>query len=355
MNRLRVLKYALILIIPAISWFSFRQSGILAFSCLIFVYILVPFLELFATANKHNLEDTEEEVVSKDPLYDWLVYLMVPVLYFMLWDFLTVVSTETSLTWDLIGKIGAMGVLCGTFGINIGHELGHRTSKVEQFLAKTLLLSSLYMHFFIEHNRGHHKNVSTPNDPATGRQGELVYLFWLRSGFMSYLSAWRLENARVRKKYGSIFNLHNEMIVFQFIQIALLSFIFVMFGTMGLFLFLGAAVIGILQLETVNYIEHYGLMRKQRNDGTYERVRPWHSWNSNHVLGRLLLFELSRHSDHHYIATRKYPVLRYHEESPQMPTGYPGMMLMSLIPPIWFYVMHKAIKRVEAEHESVIG
>jgi alkane 1-monooxygenase len=118
------------------------------------------------------------------------------------------------------------------------------------------------------------------------------------------------------------------------------------FGGLVTIYFLAAALIGILLLETVNYIEHYGLQRKQIAEGKYERALPVHSWNSDHVIGRIMLFELSRHSDHHYLASRKYQVLRHHDNSPQMPTGYPGMIILSLLPPLWFYVMNKRIKKI---------
>jgi alkane 1-monooxygenase len=110
-------------------------------------------------------------------------------------------------------------------------------------------------------------------------------------------------------------------------------------------LFIAAALMGGMLLETVNYIEHYGLSRNKTSEESYERVQPHHSWNSNHVIGRLMLFELSRHSDHHYLASRKYQVLRHMDQAPQMPTGYPGMILLSLVPPLWFKVMHSEIKK----------
>ena len=103
--------------------------------------------------------------------------------------------------------------------------------------------------------------------------------------------------------------------------------------------------IGFLLLETVNYLEHYGLQRQQKSSGRYERVRPEHSWNSNHPVGRALLFDLTRHSDHHANPNRKYPVLRHFDASPQLPTGYPGMILLALVPPVWFSVMHPHIER----------
>jgi alkane 1-monooxygenase len=234
--------------------------------------------------------------------------------------------------------------MCGVFGINVGHELGHRVNFFEQTMAKALLLTSLYMHFFIEHNKGHHKKVATREDPSSARFGEWVYGFHFRSVVFSYLSAWKIANNDVRKKGKPALSLYNEMIQFQLIQIAFVILIFFVFGWLTTLYFLIAAVIGFMLLETVNYIEHYGLQRKELDDGKYERALPAHSWNSDHVIGRLFLFELSRHSDHHYLASRKYQVLRHHDDSPQMPTGYPGMMILALIPPVWFWVMNKRIK-----------
>jgi alkane 1-monooxygenase len=245
-----------------------------------------------------------------------------------------------------------MGLLCGTFGINVGHELGHRVNPFEQTLARLLLLSSLYMHFFIEHNKGHHKRVATPADPSSARFGEMVYAFFFRTIFYSYASAWEIANRDTRKKGYSIFSLHNEMLLYQLIQLGFVGLILILFGWLPAILFIVAALNGILLLETVNYIEHYGLERKSIGDGKYERAMPEHSWNSNHVIGRVMLFELSRHSDHHYLASRKYQVLRHHQGSPQMPTGYPGMMILALFPPAWFYIMNRRIKTLQGKLSS---
>jgi alkane 1-monooxygenase len=266
--------------------------------------------------------------------------------YVALYQFLNNI-TDPALKWyDIIGRVWVMGLLCGTFGINVGHELGHRTKKFEQFLAKSLLLTSLYMHFFIEHNKGHHKRVATPDDPSSARLNEWVYAFYFRSVVFSYISAWQIAAKDVKKLNKPIISLHNEMIQFTIVQIAFVALIFFLFNWYPTLLFLIAAGIGALLLETVNYIEHYGLQRKATGAGLYERAMPEHSWNSNHPLGRLMLFELSRHSDHHYLASRKYQVLRHHDNSPQMPTGYPGMMILSLFPPAWFWVMNKRIKQL---------
>ncbi|MGI8598722.1 MAG: alkane 1-monooxygenase [Chitinophagaceae bacterium] len=340
---IRAFKYVSPFLIYAGALHSFFSTGWVVFIPIIYAWILVPLAELFAAPDEGNLSAAEEEMVRKDKIYDILLYLVVPFQYAALAAFLFTIYTMQHSLVDIVGKTMVMGFLCGTFGINVGHELGHRTNKFELFLSKLLLLTSLYMHFFIEHNKGHHKNVATPHDPSSARMGESVYAFYLRSIFYSYISAWRIANRETSKKTKNIISLKNEMIRYSIIQIFFLVFIFAMFGWMPLLLFIMAAINGILLLETVNYIEHYGLQRKQVEDGKYERALPEHSWNSNHVIGRVMLFELSRHSDHHYLASRKYQVLRHHENSPQMPTGYPGMMLLSLLPPAWFTVMDKKL------------
>ena len=343
--RFKFLKYFLALTVPLLAYFSFNGTGIITYAPMIEAFLLIPILELFFKPNSNNLSNAEEEMAKEDKSYDLVLYLLVPVIYFLLWEFL--ISMRETLTFsDRLGRILSMGLVCGGYGINVAHELGHRNNKFEQFLSKTLLLSSLYMHFFIEHNRGHHKRVSTKEDPSSARYGENIFSFWLRSVFTGYISAWNIEFSRLKRLKKFKFSLENEMLRFQLIQVLFVSSIYFVFGTQITIYFLFAAVMGFLLLETVNYIEHYGLQRKININGKYERVQPFHSWNSNHPVGRIMLFELSRHSDHHFNASRKYQVLKNHDNSPEMPTGYPGMMILSLIPPLWFYIMNKRIKKI---------
>jgi alkane 1-monooxygenase len=344
--QVRTLKFALPFIFFIGAIFSFNTTGWVVWLPLIAAWIIIPLSELFIRSNPANMGAAEEELAKKNKTYDILLYLVVIFQYIALYEFLRSMKEDT-LSWpDIAGRIWVMGLLCGTFGINVSHELGHRVNKFEQTLAKLLLLTSLYMHFFTEHNKGHHKRVATPEDPSTARYGEPVYLFYFRTLLFSYISAWHIANDETGKKGKAIFSLYNEMVQFTIVQLAFLSLVFLFFGWLVTLYFLAAALIGILLLETVNYIEHYGLRRKAIADGKYERAMPSHSWNSDHVIGRLMLFELSRHSDHHYLASRKYQVLRHHDDSPQMPTGYPGMMILSLIPPAWFYIMNKRIKKL---------
>jgi len=328
------------------AFWSFTTTGWQIWLPLGYAWIIIPITELFLKPDARNMNDAEEELAKADKMYDIFLYIIVVLQYVWLYKFLYAMSHDT-LTWiDIAGRIWVMGLLCGIFGINAGHELGHRVNIFEQTLAKMLLLTSQYMHFYVEHNKGHHKRVATPHDPSSARYGEWIYLFYFRTILFSYFSAWRIASNETRKKGKPAFSLYNEMIQFTIIQMAFIAFVFFAFGWLTTLYYLGAAAIGILLLETVNYIEHYGLQRKLLEEGKYERATPEHSWNSDHIIGRLMLFELSRHSDHHYMASRKFQILRHHDDSPQMPTGYPGMMLLSLIPPVWFYVMNKRIKKL---------
>ena len=340
----KMLKYLSPLLVYAAAFWSFNTTGWPVWAALLYAWVFIPVTELFLPANPGNMSSAEEELARSSKLYDYFLYIIVPLQYGLLAKFLISMQEADLSVADIIGRVWTMGLLCGTFGINVGHELGHRTNKTEQFLAKALLLTSLYMHFFIEHNRGHHKRVATPEDPSSARYGEVIYVFYFRSILNSYFSAWRIANNEQRKKNRRIISLSNEMIQYHLVQVGFVAIIFLLFNWLITFYFLAAAGIGILLLETVNYIEHYGLQRKSLGNGKYERALPAHSWNSDHVIGRLMLFELSRHSDHHYLASRKYQVLRHHDEAPQMPTGYPGMMLLALVPPAWFYVMNPRVR-----------
>jgi alkane 1-monooxygenase len=340
--KLRGLKYALVYITPLVVLLSIHSGNYWSFSAVIILFVVIPFLELFTNGSTNNLDKIEEEIAKNDTIYDWLLYGLVPIQYIILIYFLYQVSNENLPLYFKLGATIASGMACGILGINAAHELGHRTTWYERLMSKMLLLTTLYMHFFIEHNRGHHKNVSTDQDPASSRLGETVYAFYFRSIWGSWRSAWHLEAEKLKRNNLPFWSTKNEMLIYQIVQVLLLVTIGITFGGKTLLFFILAALIGILLLETVNYIEHYGLRRK-KNGETYERTLPIHSWNSNHPLGRLILLELSRHSDHHYMASRKYQILRHFDESPQMPTGYPGMLLLSLFPPLWFKLMDRRI------------
>ncbi len=332
--------------VPYIVLVSLVFNGYWTFFAPLIAFVAIPTLEQILPRQKVNHNEEAEASKLSMRFFDILLYLNVPMQYGLLVLFLYQVTYVELTTLEYIGKTISMGVGCGILGINVAHELGHRINKYEQNMAKALLLTSLYMHFYIEHNRGHHKNVSTPIDPASAKLNEPIYFFWVRSIFGSYRSALHLEKLRLQRLGIGVWSIKNEMLQFAIIQLLLLAFIGLVFAPITILYFLGAALMGILLLETVNYIEHYGLTRKEIEPGLYEKVKPIHSWNSEHILGRIMLYELTRHSDHHYKANRKYQVLRYFEESPELPLGYPASMVLSLIPPLWFSVMNPQIKKI---------
>jgi alkane 1-monooxygenase len=341
---LKKLKYLSVLSLPICVWISFHSSGILTFLPALYLFVVIPFFELILKVDKQNLSEQEKTLAANDSFYSVLLYLMLPIQFGFLVYFMMHIQ-EAQSTSDLIGRISSMGLMCGVLGINIGHELGHRSNRFERFIGELLLLTSLENHFLPYHNRGHHTNVGTKNDPATARRNEWLFIFWIRSQIGSYFQAWQIELTRMKIMKKHLFSLHNKMVQYTILYSLFLGSIYTYFGSDVLIYFLFAAAIGILLLETVNYIEHYGLYRQQRENGNYEQVKNKHSWNSNHVIGRVVLFELSRHSDHHFKADRPYQLMETSDDSPVMPTGYPGMMLLSCIPPLFFRVMnHRVLK-----------
>lgn len=341
----RNLKYLLVYLTPVIVLLSIASGDGRSFAAIVLLFGIIPLIELFTQGSVKNPEPLEEQSLSAEKKYDWILYGLLPAQIITVIYFLRQIGVEDYGVGYRTGAILAFGLSCGILGINAAHELGHRRTWYEQLMSKMLLLTTLYMHFFIEHNRGHHKKVSTDEDPASGREGEMIYTFYLRSIGGSWWSAWKLESERLRQRKMPFWGLHNEMLVYQGIQLGYLALIGMTFGGTILCYYVIAALIGIHLLESVNYIEHYGLRRARIGSG-YERPLPVHSWNSNHPLGRLMLLELSRHSDHHYNATRKYQILRHFDQSPQMPTGYPGMILLALIPPLWFRVMNPRLAQI---------
>lgn len=338
-------KYLLAYILPLSAIFSIYAQGFGVFTAPVVAFFLLPLIEIFLPQSTFNFSTKEEKSRLKDTFFDLMLYLNLPLLYGMVAYYFYTIGTQDLATYELVGMTLSVGIVIGGTGINVAHELGHRSNRLEQWMSKALLLPNLYMHFSIEHNRGHHKNVSTDLDSSSARLGENLYSFWIRSVTGVYVGAWRLENERLRRAGKSIFSIENEMIWFQVIQAFYLLGIGYVLGWTMIPFAIAIAIGGFLMLETVNYIEHYGLRRKKLPSGRYENVSPLHSWNSNHALGRIFLYELTRHSDHHYKATRKYQVLRHFDESPQLPYGYPGSMLLATVPPLWFKRMDKLAKR----------
>jgi alkane 1-monooxygenase len=340
------IRYLGAFLIPICTFAGITLRGPWTFTGVAFAFVVIPLVELIL--GQSQTQATKGFVGRRlpDKWFDILLYCNIPIVYTAVWMLGDLTSTASLSTIETIGLILSTGVLLGANGINVGHELGHRGNPVQRMLGKMLLLPSLYMHFHIEHNRGHHLHVATRNDPSTARYGEALYAFWPRTLIMTYINAWRIESARIRGRSATGIKGINGMLTYTVIELGYCVSLFVLFGLSSTLILLASGCVGALLLETINYIEHYGLSRRRLETGKFERVTDRHSWNSNHHIGRIVLYELTRHSDHHAIAGKPYQRLEHRDAAPQLPYGYPTSMLLAMCPPLWFRIMNE---RVPAE------
>jgi alkane 1-monooxygenase len=325
---------------PFMAWASVEVTGLNVFWFFgpLLVFGLFPLLDVAIGVDPTNPPDSVLKWLEQDRYYRWCTYLFIPVQYaglvFACWLW---ASGDLSVA-ESIGLAFTMGVV-GGIGINTAHELGHKRANSERWLSRIALAQSGYGHFFIEHNRGHHVRVATPEDPASARLGESFWAFLPRTVTGSLRSAWGIEGERLDRLGKSHWSLHNDILGAWAMTIGLFAVLAIAFGPVVLPYLLIQAVLGFSLLEVVNYLEHYGLRRQKREDGRYERCRPEHSWNNNNVASNVLLYHLQRHSDHHANPTRRYQALRHVKEAPQLPTGYAGMIVLAWFPPLWRRVM----------------
>lgn len=341
------LQFLLAFTLPAASIYGFTHEGAHCTLPLVIIFIFFPLLELFLPLDSANLDEKMTADEKNAKFYDWLLYAAVPVYLASFVLFLKIIPDTAFGTLEFWCRTATMGLICAIFGFNIGHELSHRVNEpFPVFLGQILLLSVLNLHFIPYHNAGHHRNVGKPSDPSTAKKGEWLYAFWFRSQIGGYFQAWQIENHRMQEEGWARYSRHNKMVQYTVATIAFLTGLYFILGQPLFGVFLMVVFISICLLETINYIEHYGLVRKQTETGKYEPVRHHHSWNSDHIFGRALMFNLSRHSDHHYNGSQKYQVLKSLPNTPQMPTGYPGMVVLAFFPPLWFYVMDRRLEAV---------
>ena len=328
----------------------FGADNAFAWFTLFYVYVLIPIADMLIGQDPVNARDEEVTALSDDRYYRWLTWLCVPIMVlslatgawlFVHWEALTIVGQ--------IGWAMSFGTLGAVIGINAAHELIHKDSRFEQRLGGFLLCTVCYPGFKIEHVRGHHVNVSTPNDPSSARYNQSLYGFLPVTIRNNVASAWRLEAERLQRKGLPVFSHRNELLRWYALTLAIAAGITLWLGVAGLVFFLVQSAVAIVLLEIVNYLEHYGLRRRRLDNGRYERTTHLHSWNSNYLLTNMLLFQLQRHSDHHAWPRRRYQVLRHFDDSPQLPAGYTTMIMLALVPPLWRRVMNP---RVEAYYRD---
>ena len=339
------LKYIFAYTIPASAYFSFISSGIWTYSTVFYAFLAIPILDILTGESKENLSEEDASYKKTKWIFDLMLYFNIPIVFGLLFIFYSNIQLNDYRTFEIVGLVLSGGILLATNGINVAHELGHRTPYFERFFSKMLYMPCLYMHFYIEHNFGHHLNVATPEDGASARYNQTLYSFWFSSVTRQYKSAWKIQIEMLNRKGLSFFSIKNDMLWYHLIQPIYLIGIYGLFSLKVMFIAILIGVVAFLFLECINYIEHYGLRRIKTEFGRYERVQPYHSWNSNFNVGRITLYELTRHSDHHYKSSKKYQILNSHQECPTLPFGYPTSILLSLVPPLWFRVMNPLVPK----------
>jgi len=330
--------------LPFYGYLLVQATGLSLFWWLspVVLYAAIPFIDRLIGEDDANPPDEAMSPLNADGYYRWAVAAAIPVQYAVfIWG--TWMAVTGDLLWhERLGLFFSLGIVSG-LSINVAHELGHQTSSLERWFAKIALAPVVYGHFFVEHNRGHHVRVATPEDPATSRFGETFYEFLPRSMIGSLRSAWDLEKTRLAKQGRSAWSPANENLQAWSLTVLLFAAMTAWLGWLALPFMLLQGLFGAALLEVVNYLEHYGLKREKKADGSYERCQPHHSWNSNHLATNVLLYHLQRHSDHHAYPTRSFQTLRNFDGLPRLPNGYAGMILLAYFPPLWFRVMNPKV------------
>jgi alkane 1-monooxygenase len=303
-----------------------------------FAFVLLPLLDSVVGADRANPPEDAVPLLEQDRYYRWCTYLYLPLQYVSLVIACWLWTSGDLSAVDKLGLAVTIGVVSG-IAINTAHELGHKKDELERWLSKVALAQSGYGHFYLEHNRGHHVRVATPEDPASSRLGESFWAFWPRTVLGSLRSAWELERAAAAREGRALWSVRNDVLNAWAMTVVLWAVLLVVFGpTIAPYLVV-QAVFGFSLLEVVNYLEHYGLLRQKLESGRYERTAPRHSWNSNNTASNVLLYHLQRHSDHHANPMRRFQSLRHMDEAPQLPSGYGTMIVLAYCTPLWRKVM----------------
>ncbi|MBT8084350.1 MAG: alkane 1-monooxygenase [Woeseia sp.] len=305
-------------------------------------YVGGPLLDALFGEDENNPPEEVVMQLERDRYYRYLTYIAVPVHLLSFYGAAWWAGSQNLSWWAFIGLAAIAGMTSG-LAINTGHELGHKRSPVERLLSRFVLAIPMYGHFTIDHNRGHHRDVSTPEDCASSRMGESIYRFALREIPGAFIRAWEIEKERLERRSLSVWSKDNFILRSLCLSLLIQGFLVVWLGWQMIVFLLVHNALAYWQLTSANYIEHYGLLRKRDSEGRYERCKPYHSWNSNHIVSNLSLFHLERHSDHHTHPLRRYQSLRHFPELPSLPTGYFGCYLLAWVPPLWFRVMDKRL------------
>ena len=328
------------------SLLAFAWSGDSAWLLLapILIHLVMPCLDLLFGEDFSNPPESAVAQLEQDFFYRALVWAFVPSQLAATVLGAWLAATHSMPWYAYAGLVLTVGS-CNGIGIATAHELGHKKEKFDRWLAKVALAPTLYGHFYVEHNRGHHVRVATPEDPASSRMGESFWAFLPRTVLGSLRSAWELERERLARQEKGVWSLGNDNLQAWALTLVLFGALAFWLGPAVLVFLVLQGLYGASMLEVVNYVEHYGLLRQKNAAGRPVRCEPEHSWNSNHIVGNIVLYHLQRHSDHHAHPARRYQALRHFDEAPQLPSGYAAMITAAYFPPLWFALMDQRVVR----------
>ncbi len=332
-------RYLILLVLPATAAAGYLAGGYFTFLTPICCFVLLPIIDLIPYSKKNKLPKSSP---SDNNAFGVIPFLFVPVVLLLVFGGSIISSYRIFSVPEFIGLMLSAGVVNGTIGFALAHEFIHKFTRSQKIAGYLLLASSNYLHYSIEHVHGHHIYACTPKDPNSAKKGESFYEFLIRSITGSYTNAWKIELKRLKKVNYSFFSIHNRMLLFQVVQLLILIILWYLYGIDALLFFMGQSFVAIVLHQQVNYMQHYGLTRND-NEGVREKMHAHHTWSIPGNCRIVDLFQVQNHADHHLHASCSYEKLIARDESPRLPANYATMMVVSLIPPLWFKLIHKRL------------
>ena len=342
--RLSDLRFLLAWLLPLLSMYGLLTTPHLTALWTGVIWLLVISLDAFAPGGKSS--PTALKSTDNMSYFSWVLRVYVVLQLALIGVGGYVVMQEQTSWLTVLGIAFGVGYVTGAQGITFAHELGHSKSKIDRFCGWVLMTTVCYGHFMVEHYRGHHPRAATFEDAASARYGETLYRFLPRTLWGSFISGWRLEAARIKQMKSSW--LHSPLLWSTIASLSIiiaLAGIFIDYTAIKLIAYFALqSIVAFTLLEIVNYIEHYGLQRNKVGNKR-EPFGMMHAWNADHVVTNSMLANLQRHSDHHMHAYKPYPTLEP-LPGPQLPTGYAGCLILAMVPPLWFSIMHKRLAQL---------
>lgn len=330
-----VLPYTISFLLPPLVVAAARLGGWWTWLPVGVLYLGLPLADALTQLDRVHRAPEEADRLSRQAAYRLITWVWVPVQAALVAWMVWFVGQRPLTTLELAGLAVSLGSVTGGVGITYAHELVHRSGRFELALGDILLALVSFPQFAVEHIHSHHRHVGTPLDPTSARRGETLYRFLVRSVTGGAAAVWHIEAERLARRGIAAWSPGNRALRYAATVLAMPLAAWWLGGTAGLALFVGQSVVAIVLVQGINYVEHYGLSRREIAPGRFERVAARHSWDSSHRVTNWLLINLARHADHHLAAAKRFQTLDTTDAAPQLPAGYATMLLVAMVPPLW--------------------